>query len=68
MGILVLNLCFVFGDNQLVLWNTTCPDSLLRKKTSCAAYNFLREVVPAYSTRNADNKIGLKDFCGFYYH
>ena len=45
MGIPILNPCFIYGDNQSVLWNTTCPDSVLRKKTSSVAYHFVREGV-----------------------
>ena len=45
MGIPLNNPCFVYGDNQSVLWNTTIPDSVLKKKTSSVAYNFIREGV-----------------------
>ena len=34
MGIPVNNPAFVYGDNQSVLWNTTDPDSTLKKKSS----------------------------------
>ena len=34
MGIPVNNPCFICGDNLAVLWNTTVPDSMLKKKTS----------------------------------
>ena len=34
MGITVINPCFVYGDNQSVLWNTSIPDSMLKKKTA----------------------------------
>ena len=44
MGIPVVNPCFVYGDNQSVLWNSTIPDSML-KKTSSVAYHFVREGV-----------------------
>lgn len=43
MGIQVNNPCFVYGDNQSVLWNKTIPDSMLKKKTSSVAYHFVRE-------------------------
>lgn len=39
------NPSFVFRDNQSVLWNTTVPDSTLKKKSSNAAYHFIREGV-----------------------
>ena len=45
MGIPLENPCFIYGDNQSVLWNTTVPDSTLRKKTSSVAYHFVREGV-----------------------
>ena len=45
MGIPVTNPAFVFGDNQSVLWNTTVPDSTLKKRTSSVAYYFVREGV-----------------------
>jgi hypothetical protein len=33
----------LFGDNQSVLWNTTIPDSTLKKKSNSIAYHFVRE-------------------------
>ena len=45
MDIPVYNPCFVYGDNQSVLWNTMCPDSVLKKNTSSVAYHFVREGV-----------------------
>ena len=45
MGMLVQNPCYVYGDNQSVLCNTCIPDSMLKKKTSRVAYNFVREGV-----------------------
>ena len=39
------NPCFVFRDNQSVLWNTTVPESMLKKKTSSVAYHFVRKGV-----------------------
>ncbi len=32
MGIPVNNQCFIFGANKSVLWNTTIPDSILKKE------------------------------------
>ena len=43
MGIPVNNPCFIFGDNQSVLWNTTVPESMLKKLSSSVAYQFVRE-------------------------
>ena len=45
MGIPVNNPCFIYGDNQSVLWNTTSPDSVLKKKTSAVVYHYVREGV-----------------------
>ena len=45
MGIPVTNPTFVYGDNQSVLWNTSVPDSTLKKKSSSVAYHFVREGV-----------------------
>ena len=45
MGIPVNNPAFVYGDNQSVLWNTTDPDSTLKKKSSSVAYHFVHEGV-----------------------
>ena len=45
MGIPVENPCFIYGDNQSVLWNTSVPESSLKKKSSSVAYHFVREGV-----------------------
>jgi len=45
MGIPVTNPTFVYGDNQSVLWNTSVPDSTLKKKSSSVAYHFVRKGV-----------------------
>ena len=39
MGIPVDLLLFVFGDNQSVLYNTTLPDSTLKKKSLSISYH-----------------------------
>lgn len=36
------NSCFIFGDNQSVLWDITIPDSILKKKTVKVSYNFFK--------------------------
>ena len=36
---------FIYGDNQSVLYNTTLPDSALKKKSQSIAYHFVREGV-----------------------
>ena len=45
MGIPVENPCFVYGDNQSVLWNMTVFESTLKKKASSVAYHFVHEGV-----------------------
>jgi hypothetical protein len=45
MGIPVQNPYFIYGDNQSVLWNTSVPDSMLKKKSCSVAYHFVREGV-----------------------
>ncbi len=43
MGITVDEPAYVFGDNQLVLANTTAPGSTSKKKFNAIAYHFVRE-------------------------
>ncbi len=43
MGITVDKPAYVFGDNQLVLANTTAPGSTSKKKSNAIAYHFVRE-------------------------
>jgi hypothetical protein len=45
MGIPVNGPCYICGDNQSVLANTTEPGSTLKKKSQSIAYHFLREGV-----------------------
>lgn len=45
MGIKVDEPAFVFGDNKSVLYNTTDPESTLKKKSNAIAYHFVREGV-----------------------
>ena len=45
MGIPVNNPALLYGDNQSVLWNTSVPDSTLKKKSAAVAYNYCREGV-----------------------
>lgn len=45
MGIEVLGPCYVKGDNQSVLANTTDPGSTLKKKAQSISYHFVREGV-----------------------
>ena len=43
MGIPVIGPCYIQGDNQSVLANTTNPGSTLKKKSQSIAYHFVRE-------------------------
>ena len=43
MGIPMEHCCFVYGDNKSVLYNTTLPDSTLKKKHHSIAYHYVRE-------------------------
>ena len=43
MGILCNGTTYIKGDNQLLLANTTIPDSTLKKKNQSIAYHFVRE-------------------------
>ena len=45
MGIPVTGPCYIQGDNQSVLANTTNPGSVLKKKAQSIAYHFVREGV-----------------------
>ena len=53
MGIPVEDPAFIFGDNQSVLWNTTLPESTLKKKSNSIAYHFVREGVAKNEWRTA---------------
>ena len=43
MGIPISGPCYIHGDNQSVLANTSRPDSTLKKKSQSIAYHFVRE-------------------------
>ena len=43
MGIPCEDPMFIYSDNQLVLANTTIPDSTLKKKSQSITYHFVRE-------------------------
>ena len=45
MGIPIIGPCYVQGDNQSVLANTSNPDSMLKKKSQSLCYHFVREGV-----------------------
>lgn len=43
MGIACDHPAYIYGDNKSVLYNTTLPDSTLKKKSQSLAYHFVRE-------------------------
>lgn len=43
MGIPVEGPSHIYGDNKSVLYNTTLPESTLKKKSQSIAYHFIRE-------------------------
>ena len=45
MGIQILGPTYVYGDNQSVLYNTTIPESTLKKESQSLCYHFVREEV-----------------------
>ena len=53
MGIPVNNPAYIFGDNQLVLWNTTVPDLMLKKKSNAICYHYVRKGVARDEWRTA---------------
>ena len=63
MGIPVNNPCFIYGDYQLVLQNTTVPDLMLKKKTAYVLRHLICEGVSADEWRTLDinNKFNQSD-------
>ena len=53
MGIPVMNPCFIYGDNQSVLWNTSISDSISKKKPAGVSYHFVCEGVSSYQWRTS---------------
>ena len=43
MGIPIFGPAYIYGDNKSVLYNTTLPESTLKKKSQSIAYHFIRE-------------------------
>ena len=43
MGIPCLGPTYVYGDNKSVLYNTSLPESTLKKKSQSIAYHFVQE-------------------------
>jgi len=53
MGIPVYGPCYIQGDNQSVLANTSIPESALKKKSQSIAYHFVQEGVVRDEWRTA---------------
>jgi hypothetical protein len=53
MGIPIIGCAFIYGDNQSVLYNTSLPDSILKKKSQSIAYHYVREGVARDEWRTA---------------
>ena len=53
MGIPLTHNAFIYGDNQSVLWNTTCPDSVLKKKNHSISFHYIREGCAASEWRTS---------------
>ena len=45
IGIPFSDTCFVYGENKSVLYNTTLPESTLKKKINSVVYHAVREGV-----------------------
>ena len=45
MGIPLTGPTLIYGDNQSVLYNTTIPESILKKKSQSLCYHYVREGV-----------------------
>ena len=61
MGIPMTHGAFVYGDNQSVLWNTTCPDSVLKKKAISLHIILYMKVVQQMSGRQ---RIRIQNYQG----
>ena len=59
MGIPVNNPVYIYGDNKSVLWNTSNPESTLKRKSSSVAFHFFREGVSKDMRRTAYVKSSL---------
>ena len=59
MGVPVNNPSFIYGDNQSVLYNTSLPDSVIKKKSNGIAYHYVREGCARDEWKTAYIKTGL---------
>ena len=53
MGIPCEGCSYVYGDNQSVLYNTSIPESTLKKKSQSITYHFVWEVCARNERRTA---------------
>ena len=45
MGVEIDGPTYIYGDNQSVIYNTSKPESILKKKSNSICYHFIREAV-----------------------
>ena len=48
MGLPIESPSYIYGDNMYVIYNTSRPESVLRKELNIICYNFVRESVAAF--------------------
>jgi hypothetical protein len=51
MGIPIAGPTFIYGDNMSVIYNTSKPESTLKKKANSVCYHYIREAVAADECR-----------------
>ena len=45
MGVEIDGPTYIYGDNQSAIYNTSKPESILKKKSNSICYHFIREAV-----------------------
>ena len=65
MGIPLKHCCYIYGDNKSVLYNTTLPDSTLKKKHHSVAYHYVREgcATDEWRTTYVKSTCNCSDIC-----
>ena len=48
MGVEVLGPSYAFGDNMSVIYNTSKPESILKKKSNSICYHFVSEAASSH--------------------
>ena len=61
MGIPLNTPTYIYGDNMSVIYNTSRPESTLKKKANSVCYHFIREAVAADECRTGH--IGTNENC-----